>query len=62
MKAFLSLLNLDINWQRFGQSFEYMGKGMLGIFIVIAILVVGITLLNKATSPKKNNDSEEDDD
>ncbi len=62
MRAILNLLNIDIDWQRFGKSFEYMGKGMLGIFIVIAIIIVGITLLNKATSPKKNSDGEEDDD
>lgn len=62
MNAILNLLNLDINWKRFAESFQYMGKGMLGIFIVIAILIVGITLLNKATSPKKKEENSEEDD
>ena len=48
------------NWESFGKSFEYMGKGMLGIFVVITILVIGISILNKATSPKnKPTDDEE---
>jgi len=48
------------NWESFGKSFEYMGKGMLGIFVVITILVIGISILNKATSPKKDTNQTED--
>ena len=48
------------DWKNFGSSFGTMGKGMLGIFIVILILIGGITLLNKLTSPKKNDDLDEE--
>ena len=55
-----NLLAITIDWNRFLNSFEYMGKGMLGIFIVIAILVGCVTLLNKLTNrEKKNNDNNE---
>ena len=44
----------------FLKALTIMGKGMLGIFIVIAILVAGIAILNKATSPKnKPSDDQE---
>ena len=55
------LTNLLLNWENFKASFGYMGKGMLGIFIVITILIVGITLLNKVISYiKKKDDSQND--
>ena len=39
----------------FVNSLGYMGKGMLGIFIVIGV-IIGITMiLNKVTQPKNNN-------
>ena len=58
MNWFINLL-VDFSFERFLASFEYMGKGMLGIFIVIAILVFGISLLNKATAPKeKKNEND----
>ena len=49
----------DINvsfkgWNQFGQSFGYMGMGMLGIFIVTCVLILTITVLNKLQSKKKN--------
>ena len=37
-------------WAQFGNSFQYMGIGMLGIFIVTAILIMCISLLNKIKS------------
>lgn len=37
-------------WEQFGKSFEYMGVGMLGIFIVTTILIMCISLLNKIKS------------
>ena len=38
----------------FVKSLVYMGKGLVGIFLVI---IIGVTaLLNKLTSPKKKND------
>ena len=35
-------------------SLPIMGKGMLGIFIVTAIIVAVTAILNKATTPRKN--------
>ncbi len=48
-------MSFDMNFVpgNFVDSLEYMGKGMLGIFIVI-LVIVGITgALNKFTSKKK---------
>jgi len=42
-------------WEQFGASFQYMGIGMLGIFIVTAILIMCISLLNKI-KPKNSDD------
>ncbi len=35
---------------RFVETLKYMGVGMLGIFIVMGILIIGTALLNKITS------------
>ena len=60
MRLLNSLLAITIDWNRFLGSFQYMGKGMLGIFIVIGILVGCVTLLNKLTTrEKKNKDNNE---
>lgn len=41
------------------QALKIMGFGMVGIFIVTAVIIILVTLLNKATSrPKKNKDEE----
>ena len=37
---------------RFIESLPYMGVGMLGIFLVMGILIVGTALLNKITNLK----------
>ena len=60
MRLLNSLLAIEVNFERFLSSFEYMGKGMLGIFIVIGILVACVTLLNKLTSREKNNKENND--
>ncbi len=39
-----------INFDAFLQSLPVMGKGMLGIFIVTAIIVISIAVLNKVSS------------
>lgn len=51
---------MNISVEAFLQSLKYMGVGMLGIFIVIAIIVLMVTLLNKVTShfDKKNNEKD----
>ncbi len=58
MNLLNSLLALEFNFDRFLKSFLYMGKGMLGIFIVIGIIVVGISLLNKLSSREKKNNND----
>lgn len=37
----------------FVKSLVYMGKGLVGIFLVIGIIIGVTALLNKLTSPKK---------
>ncbi|MBE6759506.1 MAG: hypothetical protein E7554_05375 [Ruminococcaceae bacterium] len=44
--------NSDYSAMR-AQSFEIMGKGMLGIFIVMFIILLVIVLLNVITKPRK---------
>lgn len=48
---FQSLLG-DVESQDFYRSLELMGKGMLGIFIVMVLIFVLIAVLNKATKNK----------
>ena len=56
------LKSQGIEWQgtsQVAESLTAMGEGMLGIFIVIAI-IVGVTVtLNNVTSSKKDNEDEE---
>lgn len=40
-------------WAQFGESFKYMGLGMLGVFIVTAIIIICITALNRVGKGKK---------
>lgn len=47
---------MDINVQAFFDSLPIMGMGMLGIFIVTAIIVVTILALNFFTKPRNKND------
>lgn len=41
---------MSINVDAFLKTLPIMGKGMLGIFIVIAVLILLIMLLNKVTA------------
>ena len=41
-------------------SLPIMGQGMLGIFIVTAIIVTVTVVLNKATAPRKKNKEKKD--
>ncbi|MEG1426935.1 MAG: hypothetical protein RSC76_04530 [Oscillospiraceae bacterium] len=45
-----------MNVELFLQTLPIMGKGMLGIFAVTAIIILTIYLLNKFTSGKKKED------
>lgn len=38
------------------ESLKIMGLGMVGIFIVTAVIVILVTLLNKSTSGKKKKE------
>ncbi len=38
------MLNLDVN--AFLDSLQYMGKGMFGVFLVIAIIILSIYVMN----------------
>ncbi|MBQ8403615.1 MAG: hypothetical protein IJX55_04220 [Clostridia bacterium] len=50
--------NIQFRTDQIGESLGAMGKGMLGIFIVIAAIVFVSALLNKVTSTKKDGDNE----
>lgn len=41
-----------MNVSLFTQSLSVLGKGMLGVFIVMAIIAIVITVLNKAGNKK----------
>lgn len=47
-----------MNVQAFLNTLQYMGLGMLGIFIVTAIMIAGIAVLNLATAPRKKDEEE----
>jgi hypothetical protein len=49
---------MELNIELFMQTLPMMGKGMLGIFIVTAVLILGILLMNKLTSGRKDRDEE----
>ncbi len=52
---------MKIDFDRFLSSFQYMGKGMLGIFIVIGALILTVYGLNKLmNSPIFNKPKDED--
>ena len=46
-----------IDFQAFLNSLPYMGKGMLGIFVVTAVIVIFVNALNNL--PEKKNKDEE---
>ena len=39
-------------------AIKYFGLGMIGIFIVTAIIILSVYLLNKATNPETKNKEE----
>ncbi len=46
------------NWENFQKTLPIMGKGMLGIFIVTAVIILTVTILNKVTNIKKKDDND----
>lgn len=43
---------MNINWDNVMASFEIMGKGMLGIFVTVIIVMIVVFLLSKAGGKK----------
>ena len=43
---------MNINYMEFVKNLKYMGVGMLGIFVVIGIIIIAISLLQKISSNK----------
>ena len=50
-----SVLNIfkDVNFKAFIDNTKYMGAGMLGIFVVIAVIILVITVLQKFSKEDK---------
>ncbi len=44
---------MKIDVQALLESLPYMGKGMLGIFIVTLTIILTVTILNSVTNKKK---------
>lgn len=59
---FISLMasNITFNPMAFVDNLYYMGMGMLGIIIVMAVLIGITTFLNKIFSKTKKKDDKED--
>ena len=49
-------MNFAIDVQAFLDSLPYMGKGMLGIFVVTAVIVVFVNALNNLPEKKDKED------
>ncbi|MBE6883985.1 MAG: oxaloacetate decarboxylase [Ruminococcaceae bacterium] len=49
---------MNINPMAFVENLEYMGLGMLGIFIVIGLVVLVTVVLNKVTANKKDDNNQ----
>jgi hypothetical protein len=44
---------MEISVEKLMQALPLMGKGMLGIFVVTAVIILLVMLLNRLTQPKK---------
>ncbi len=49
-------MNFTIDFEAFLASLPYMGKGMLGIFVVTAVIVVFVNALNNLPEKKEKED------
>ncbi len=49
---------MEFSIDAFLSSLPYMGKGMLGIFIVTAVIVFVVNTLNNIPEKKEKNDKE----
>ena len=55
----VATMNFRIDGQAFVDSLPIMGKGMLGIFLVTAVIVITVAILNKVTGRKKKSENNE---
>ena len=46
---------MSINFSSLSETLVYMGKGMLGIFIVTAVIILSMMILNKVFSSQSNS-------
>ncbi len=46
------MFNFAFTPEGLAETLPIMGKGMLGTFVVIAIIVIVVAILNKVTAPK----------
>ena len=54
MKAFFDNLVKSLDVEAFVDSLSYMGKGMLGIFIITVVIILAVYLINKIGSAGNN--------
>lgn len=47
---------MNINWDNFMTTLSIMGKGMLGIFVTVIIIMIVVFLLAKFGSGKKDTE------
>ena len=47
---------MSINFSSLSETLVHMGKGMLGIFIVTAVIILSMMILNKVFSSQSNSD------
>ena len=52
------MFNQPIDWELVMDCLGIMGKGMLGIFIVIFVIWALVAILNRVTSPKDSEKKE----
>ena len=45
----------NFNFDRFLYSLQYMWQGMLSIFLVIGVIILGVVAMNKVTALKGKN-------
>ena len=49
-------MNFTIDFDAFLAALPYMGKGMLGIFVVTAVIVIFVNALNNLPEKKKKDE------
>ena len=47
---------MSLNFGSLSETLVYMGKGMLGIFIVTAVIILSMIILNKVFSSPSTDD------